>query len=177
MVNVKDVAVGAAIATIVGQALTSDGSDDGSTNGSDGDNNGTVEPTTTATDGGTAEGSAVDQLVEFKRKNEAPPEALDSYVGRTVDIPAGGSATVTVTPEDGYDLRVKKLYFDRRSNHSYTFVVGGNQLSENHQLVLESPRKSTQSGKIVAEAVNNASSSSTQDFEMHGWAVPSGVQG
>lgn len=117
----------------------------------------------------------LDELVQIQRTNNAPPESVDAFVGETVTIPDGGMATVEVTPTQGNNLRVDRVYWDRRSSTSYEHVVGGIQVSTAHEADFTRPRKISQGGKAVGIAENNSGSDIEIDYELAGWAIPTGV--
>lgn len=121
--------------------------------------------------------SELEELVQIQRTNNAPPEAVDSFVGETVTVADGATATVEVTPAQGFDLRVDRVYWDRRDNFSYNHVVGAIDVSNAHQADFTRPRKVTQGGKVFGEATNNSGATEEIDYELEGWAIPTHMVG
>lgn len=165
-INWSEVVATAAVTSIVsfGVQQSLDDSTDDSTDSGD-------EVTQQATtDGGTE--AAMERLLEHERRTSAPPESIDAYVGEVLNLSAGGTGTVEITPRQGFTLRVALLEFDRLTDHSYNFVVGGTQITENNRAEFEATRRVANGQKVVAEVTNNSGSSSTIDFQMVAWAIP-----
>lgn len=112
----------------------------------------------------------LDRLIAIEGKNQPTPGDKDAYASATIELSAGETATVTVQPQDGFNLRVQRVYFDRRDGHDYKFNIGGDVTSVAHRAKYTSPKPVTQSDRVVAEVTNNSGSSSVVDFEMDAWA-------
>lgn len=119
--------------------------------------------------------SAAEELVEFKRKHKAPPEAVDEWASRTITLKPGQSARIVYNPPKGHNVRVRRIAFDRRDDHDYAFVVGGDTNAGTHRIKFQSPRRVMNGQPIVSEVENNSSSETTFDWELEAWAVPTGV--
>lgn len=117
----------------------------------------------------------LEELVRIERTNNVPPESVDAFVGESVEIPAGGSASVEVTPTQGNNLRVSSVYWDRREDVTYEHFVGGIKASSAHEANFTRPKKVTQGGSVLGAAENDAASSVTIDYELEGWAIPTGT--
>jgi hypothetical protein len=119
---------------------------------------------------------ATQELVDIQRRNSPPPEAVPAYASRTITLNAGQQASVEYTPRKGYVFRVESIQFDRRDDHSYTFNVGGDTNSDTHQIRFNPPRRVSQGQPVVSEVENNQGSGSTTfDWEIEAWAIPTGV--
>lgn len=183
--SVGRIILGAALGTVMSQAvddtLDGDGGDDTNTKKRrpivDGDDGGNSDGTDSMNGDTTTDDETLDELLELQKKQYGGPESIDAYASEVLDLPDGAIGTVSVTPRDGFNLRVKRLYMDRRDDHDYTHYVGGTQVSENHQAILRSARKVTQGGKVVSEVENGSGSSSVVDFEFEGWGIPSEQSG
>lgn len=178
-VDISDTVLGAAIGAVtvrtLNKQLDKDGggsSSDGSTGGSDG----SADSGSTTVNQGMSE-EQLEELIELQKRQYGGPESIDAYASEVLDLPDGAVGTVTVTPRDGFDLRVKRLYFDRRDGHDYSHLVDGTEVSANHQANLRSARKVTQGGKVIGEVENTSGSSSTVDYEFEGWGIPSEKSG
>lgn len=115
----------------------------------------------------------LEKLIEIESKNKPTTGDKDAYASAVVSLDAGQTAEVTVEPLDGYNLRVKRIEFDRRDNHDYTLNVGGDVTSVNHRAKYTSPKLVSQSDRVMAVVTNNGSSTTTFDFEMAAWAEES----
>lgn len=112
-------------------------------------------------------------LYGLERRQRGGQDAIDGYVGTTIsDLSPGATATVRITPTAGHELMVKSLVFDRRSDHEYEFLIGGNRRSENHQVRLQAPRRVQRGKPVLAKVTNNSGSSSSFDFEGEMWGIP-----
>lgn len=114
-----------------------------------------------------------DTLEEIRKnaeKNEPSIGDKDAYSSSTFDLDPGETAVITVEPQDGFNLRVKEVHIDRRTDHDYTINVGGEVTSVSHRSKYVSPKRVTQSDRVQAEVTNNSSDTSTLDFEMEAWA-------
>ena len=148
----------------------------GSDSGSDSDDTGTsengAEEFTEDSEIQTMEEKQLERLIEMQEATKPGPEAIDAFAGETITLVDGATVTVEVSPRDGNNLRVEKLYFDRRTNHTYHHSVGGVRVSESHEALLSKPRLITHGGKTVSKATNNSGETTEFDFEMEGWAIP-----
>lgn len=113
---------------------------------------------------------AVERLADIESIQGPGPEDKDAYADASFSLNDGETATVTVTPDDGFNLRVKVIYFDRKADHDYTFNVGGEVTSVTHQTKYTKPKLVSQSDVVLAEVTNNSGSSTVIDFEMEAWA-------
>lgn len=112
-------------------------------------------------------------LYGLERRHRGGRDAIDGYVGATVEaLSPGGTATVRITPTSGHELMVKSLEFDRRDDHDYEFLIGGNRRSENHRVKLSNPRRVQRGKPVLAKVTNNGTSDSTFDFEGEMWGIP-----
>lgn len=167
--SLGQIVVGSVVGTLATRAVLGDG--EGGGTGS------VVESSQDGSDGlpkedDMNEQSKIDRLIELREATQPGPEAIDAFVGRTDTVADGATLTVEVTPTTGNDLRVERVYFDRRTSHTYQHLVGGVEVATSHQAQLSKPRLVEQGGKVVSKATNNSGSSSTFDFELEGWAIP-----
>lgn len=116
----------------------------------------------------------LEKLIEHESVTEPGVRDRDSFASATVDISPGETAVFTVEPQDGYNLRVKEVYMDRRTDHDYTINVGGDVTSVSHRAKYARPKAVLQSDRVIAEVTNNSSSTTTIDFELEAWAEPGG---
>lgn len=112
----------------------------------------------------------IERLLEIEEKRDPTPGDKDAFSSATIDLNAGETAEVTIEPQDGWNLRVKRVHFDRRDNHSYEINVAGDVTSVSHRAKYVSPKKVAQSDRILATVTNNSGTQSTVDFEMEAWA-------
>lgn len=116
------------------------------------------------------------ELVDIESVNRPTPEDKDAYASSVLELSPGQTATVTVEPSDGYNLRVKRVYFDRRNDHLYEINVGGDVTSVNHRATYSKPKLVTQSDRVVAQVTNESGATTVLDFELDAWAEqPGGV--
>lgn len=113
---------------------------------------------------------ALDRLVKIEEKQGPTPGDKDAFASATINLGTGETAEVTVEPQDGWNLRVKRVHFDRRDNHSYEINVGGDVTSVSHRAKYASPRLVSQSDRVLASVTNESGSSTIVDFEMEAWA-------
>lgn len=123
----------------------------------------------TATDGGEV-ADKLDQLIDIEQKNKPTRGDKDAFSSSTIELGPGETVQVTVEPASGFNLRVKRIHFDRKTDHSYEINVGGDVTSVSHRAKYVSPKLVTQSDRVVASATNNSGSATTIDFEMEAWA-------
>lgn len=116
----------------------------------------------------------LERLVEMEERNQPGPEDKDAYSSATITLSDGETATVTVEPSEGFNLRVKRIHFDKRNDHDYTLNVGGDITSVSHVAKYVKPKLVSQSDRVIAEVTNNSGSSTVIDFEMEAWAEPPG---
>lgn len=128
--------------------------------------NGTVQA---STDGGEV-AEKLDRLIDIESKNKPTRGDKDAFSSATVELSPGETVQVTVEPAEGFNLRVKRIHFDRRDEHSYEINVGGDVSSVSHRAKYVSPKLVTQSDRVVASATNNSGSATIVDFEMEAWA-------
>jgi hypothetical protein len=112
---------------------------------------------------------AVERLADIRAVNEPGPEDTDAYVSASVTLNDGETAEITVTPQDGQWLYVKKVHLDRYEDHVYTINVGGDVSSVSHRAVYSKPRVVQGGDRIIAEVTNNSGSTTTLDFEVEAW--------
>lgn len=127
------------------------------------------ETPTAETDGGEV-ADKLDQLIDIESKNQPSAGDKDAFSSATVELDPGETVQVTVEPAEGFNLRVKRIYFDRRDEHEYEINVGGDVTSVSHRAKYVSPKLVTQSDRVVASATNNGGSTTVVDFEMEAWA-------
>lgn len=125
--------------------------------------------TQTAADGGEV-ADKLDRLIDIESKNKPTRGDKDAFSSATVELSPGETVQVTVEPAEGFNLRVKRIHFDRRDEHSYEINVGGDVSSVSHRAKYVSPKLVTQSDRVVASATNNSGSATIVDFEMEAWA-------
>lgn len=147
------------------------GAGDGESSADSGSGSGTATP---AADGGQQSGSetaqAVRELVEQEQVTSPSPDDRDAFASAVVDLQAGETVSVTVEPLEGYTLRVQEILFDRKTGHEYQFNVGGDVTAVSHRARYAKPQRVSQGDRVVAEATNTTSSTTTLDFEMKAWA-------
>lgn len=124
---------------------------------------------TTATDGGNVT-DKLDRLIDIESKNKPTRGDKDAFSSATVELDPGETVQVTVEPAEGFNLRVKRIHFDRKTDHSYEINVGGDVSSVSHRAKYVSPKLVSQSDRVVASATNNSGSTTVLDFEMEAWA-------
>ena len=112
---------------------------------------------------------AVERLAEIKETNEPGPEDTDAFVSASVTLNDGETAEITVTPQDGQYLYVKKIHLDRYDDHTYSINVGGDVSSVSHRAVYSKPRVIQGGDRVVAVVTNNSGSTTTLDFELEAW--------
>lgn len=110
------------------------------------------------------------RLVEIERSRDPVPGDKDAYTSSTIALNDGETAEVTVEPQDGWNLRVKRIHFDRQDDHQYEINVGGDVTSVSHRAKYVKPKKVAQSDRVLATVTNNSGSSTVVDFEMEAWA-------
>lgn len=169
-INWTQVIATAAVSTGVGIAVERAIADDTTDGGTTDDTT-----TTTTTTEQTQMDDQLERLVDTQTRRNPGPEAVDAFSGQTVELTDGQKVTVTVTPANGYDLRVKKSYFDRRTDHTYVHNIGGIEVSSSHEAILKATRRVMQGGQVVAEATNSSGGPSEFDYEIEAWAIPTGV--
>lgn len=113
---------------------------------------------------------AVERLAALEETQQPRPEDKDAYASAVIELGDGDTATVTVTPDDGFNLRVREIYFDRKADHDYTFNVGGDISSVTHRAKYSKPKLVSQSDVLTAEVTNNSGSNTVVDFELEAWA-------
>ena len=112
---------------------------------------------------------AVERLAEIRGVNEPGPEDTDAFASASVTLNDGETAEITVTPQDGQYLYVKKIHLDRYEDHVYSINVGGDVSSVSHRAVYSKPRVIQGGDRVIAEVTNNSGSASTLDFEVEAW--------
>lgn len=112
----------------------------------------------------------LDTLIDIEQKNQPSSGDKDAFSSATIDLSPGQTAQVTVEPAQGFNLRVKKIHFDRKTDHSYSLNVGGDVTSVSHRAKYVSPKLVTQSDRVVASITNNSGANTTVDFELEAWA-------
>ena len=112
----------------------------------------------------------IQQLIDLQAKNQPSPGDKDAFSSATIDLGSGQTAEVTVAPADGYNLRVKRVHFDRFADHDYQINVGGDVTSVSHRAKYASPKLVSQSDRVLASVTNNSGSGTVVDFELEAWA-------
>lgn len=112
----------------------------------------------------------LERLIAIEEKHQPSPGDKDAFTSATIELEAGETAQVTVEPAEGFNLRVKSVYFDRRDDHSYEINVGGDISSVSHRAKYTSPKLVSQSDRVVASVTNNSSGATIVDFEIEAWA-------
>ena len=112
---------------------------------------------------------AVERLAAIEETNQPSPEDTDAFVSASVTLADGETAEITVTPQDGQVLHVKKVHIDRYDDHIYTINVAGDTAAVAHRAVYSKPRPVRQSDRVVAEITNDSGSETTLDFEVEAW--------
>lgn len=110
------------------------------------------------------------RLIDIEANRDPVPGDKDAFSSATIDLNAGETAEVTVEPQDGWNLRVKRIQFDRRDSHDYEINVAGDVTGVSHRANYTKPKKVAQSDRVLATVTNNSGSGSTVDFEMEAWA-------
>lgn len=113
---------------------------------------------------------AVERLAAIEGSQNPGPEDKDAYASAVLEIADGETFEVTVTPDQGHNLRVREIYFDRKADHDYTFNVGGEVTSVTHRAKYTKPKLVSQSDVVTAEVTNNSGSATVVDFEMEAWS-------
>lgn len=131
-------------------------------------------PPTSPTEAELRAADTLEKLVADSRRNEPSSGSVDAYVGRTFTLTPGQQVVVRVSPTRGRDLRVRRIEFDRRADHSYKLEVDGVRVSDIHRVEMDPPRVVRNGGTVVAECVNDSSSTTTFDLEVEAWSVPEG---
>lgn len=111
----------------------------------------------------------LERLEAIETTNNPAPEDKDAFTSSVIELADGETATVTVTPQDGAHLYVKRVAFDRRADHDYEINVGGEVSSVAHRAVYAKPKKLVQSDKVTATVTNDSGSTTTIDFELEAW--------
>jgi archaellin len=112
----------------------------------------------------------LDRLVEQQEVTEPSPEDKDAYASSTFELNSNETAVITVEPAEGFNLRVKEVYLDRKVDHEYRIVVGSEVNSVSHRAKYAKPKLVSQSDKVVAEVTNLSGSTTVIDFELQAWA-------
>lgn len=113
------------------------------------------------------------RLYEIERHNRPSEESIEGWVGTSFELSPGQTATVEITPTDGFNDRIRRLEFTREDNHDYSLRIAGTEVSSSHKYVGKPPRTVERQQKIVCEVTNNTSSTDTTiDFEAEVWGEP-----
>lgn len=171
MVNVSNIAVATFLSTAFRSVITDGGGSDGGQDGTSGGDAGGNQTDGASMNGDKTQSEQLQKLIEIQQQNNPNPGAIDAYASETLNLSAGATKQISITPTKGFDLKVRRAAFDRRDSHSYKISIDGEQHSVNHNYETATPRKITQGGKIVAVVTNNSGSASELDFEFEGWAV------
>ena len=144
--------------------------DSEASNGGSSDDGGSGD-NTPITDGGTDErtAEAVEALLAMEKRNNPGPDAEDASDSGTFTLASGEKAVIEITPPQGYDLRVERLYVDRRDGVEYAFEASGIRLSDTHQWNGNPARKVTQNDRIIMEVANPTTNEYTFDYEAEMW--------
>lgn len=154
-----------------------DTGDDGTngTNGSNGNDGGPNTIDRSVPDTGPVGDDAMDRLIASTEKSSPSVEALDGFDSTTVTLDDGETVTLTTTPNPAVStFKVKEIHFDRSSDFTYTFTVGGDQFGgdNSNEVTFDSPRVVSGEDQIISTATNNSGNTVTIDWYIRAWGEP-----
>lgn len=165
------------IAAVVGGVLSGRAGGDG---GDGGDGGGTPDDGTNGGDSDNGDDSdmgnddertaaAVEKLVAIEQRNNPGLNSEDASDSATFTLSAGEKAVIEISPPSGYDLRVERLYVDRRDGVNYHFEASGVLLSRTNQWNGNPARKVQQNETVILEVENATNNNYVFDYEAEMW--------